>query len=98
MILLLHYLGDETNVLKLKGFLYIVIPMFLFSSMEIALKIAGGQFNPVELNFIRFLIGGLALSPFAVLHLKKNGIKMSAYDLGRCALTGFVIVVVSMTL
>ncbi|WP_164509414.1 DMT family transporter [Companilactobacillus jidongensis] len=84
--------------MKLKGFLYIVIPMFLFSSMEIALKIAGGQFNPVELNFIRFLIGGLALLPFAILHLKKNGVKMSLYDWGRCALTGFVIVVVSMTL
>ncbi|USQ68398.1 DMT family transporter [Companilactobacillus allii] len=66
--------------------------------MEIALKIAGGQFNPVELNFIRFLFGGLALSPFAILHLRKNNIKMSLGDYARCALTGFVIVVVSMTL
>lgn len=96
--MLLYYLGDERDVLKLKGFLYIIIPMFLFSSMEIALKIAGGQFNPVELNFIRFLIGGLALSPFAIHHLRKNGIKMSLVDYARCALTGFVIVVVSMTL
>lgn len=72
--------------------------MFLFSSMEIALKIAGGQFNPVELNFIRFLIGGLALLPFAIMHLRQNHIKLSTRDLLLCALTGFVIVVVSMTL
>jgi drug/metabolite transporter (DMT)-like permease len=66
--------------------------------MEIALKIAGGTFNPVELNFIRFLIGGLALFPFAWSYLRKHSILLSKYDLLRCAATGFVIVVVSMTL
>jgi len=66
--------------------------------MEIALKIAGGQFNPIELNFIRFLIGGLALLPFTILYLRKNKIKLSKSDFGRIALTGFVIVVLSMTL
>ncbi len=72
--------------------------MFLFSSMEIALKIAGGHFNPIELNFIRFLIGGLALLPFTIVHLRQNHIKLAIRDLLLCALTGFVIVVVSMTL
>jgi Predicted permeases len=66
--------------------------------MEIALKIAGGQFNPVELNFIRFMIGGLALLPFTIMHLRQKHIHLSRYDLLRCAVTGFVIVVVSMTL
>ncbi|GEO79303.1 DMT family permease [Companilactobacillus mindensis DSM 14500] len=66
--------------------------------MEIALKIAGNQFNPIELNFIRFLIGGLALLPFTILYLRKNNVKISKGDWGRIALTGFVIVVLSMTL
>ncbi|WP_280527954.1 DMT family transporter [Companilactobacillus alimentarius] len=75
-----------------------MIPTFLFSSMEIALKIAGGQFNPIELNFIRFLIGGLALLPFTIHYLKKNNVSLTKSDFGRIALTGFVIVVLSMTL
>lgn len=66
--------------------------------MEIALKIAGGQFNPIELNFIRFLIGGLALLPFTIHYLKKNNVSLTKSDFGRIALTGFVIVVLSMTL
>ncbi|AKP68414.1 membrane protein [Companilactobacillus ginsenosidimutans] len=66
--------------------------------MEIALKIAGGTFNPIELNFIRFLIGGLALLPFAWSYLRKHSILLSRSDLLRCAATGFVIVVVSMSL
>ena len=66
--------------------------------MEIALKIAGNQFNPIELNFIRFLIGGLALLPFTIMYLRKHEIKLSKSDIGRIALTGFVIVVLSMTL
>jgi len=66
--------------------------------MEIALKIAGGQFNPIELNFIRFLIGGLALLPFTILYLRKNNVKITGSDWARIALTGLVIVVLSMTL
>ena len=66
--------------------------------MEIALKIAGGQFNPIELNFIRFLIGGLALLPFTILYLKKNNVRINRSGWGKIALTGFVIVVLSMTL
>ncbi|MCH4010011.1 DMT family transporter [Companilactobacillus sp.] len=84
--------------MKIKSILLILIPTFLFSSMEIALKIAGGSFNPIELNFIRFLIGGLALLPFAWAYLRKHSILLSKTDLLRCAATGFVIVVVSMSL
>ena len=66
--------------------------------MEIALKIAGGQFNPIELNFVRFLIGGLALLPFTMMYIRKHSVRLSRSDFGRIALTGFVIVVLSMTL
>lgn len=66
--------------------------------MEIALKVAGNTFNPVELNFIRFLIGGLALLPFAWSYMRKHSVLLSKSDWLRCAVTGFVIVVVSMSL
>ncbi|WP_125772061.1 DMT family transporter [Companilactobacillus furfuricola] len=84
--------------MKLKSILLILIPTFLFSSMEIALKIAGSSFNPVELNFIRFLIGGLALFPFALSYMRKHSILLKKKDFWHFASTGFVIVVLSMSL
>ena len=56
-----------------RGYLYIAVTTLLFSSMEVALKLISGQFNPIQLNFSRFLVGGLVLIPFAVRELKKRG-------------------------
>ncbi|WP_225425864.1 DMT family transporter [Furfurilactobacillus siliginis] len=84
--------------MKVKTLVYVIISTFLFSSMEIALKIAGGSFNPIELNFIRFLCGGLALLPIALHTLHNHQQKLHLRDWGAFALTGFACVVVSMTL
>ena len=59
-----------------RGYLYIAVTTLLFSSMEVALKLISGQFNPIQLNFSRFLVGGLVLIPFAVRELKKRGRKL----------------------
>ena len=48
-----------------RGYLYIAVTTLLFSSMEVALKLISGQFNPIQLNFSRFVVGGLVLIPFA---------------------------------
>lgn len=64
--------------------------------MEIALKISSSSFNPIQLTFLRFLIGSLVLLTPAVKALKKRGIKLHVKDLGYFALTGFICVVVSM--
>ena len=53
-----------------RGYLYILITTLLFSSMEVALKCIAGQLNPIQLNFSRFLVGGLVLVPLAVRELK----------------------------
>ena len=53
-----------------RGYLYIAVTTLLFSSMEVALKLISGQFNPIQLNFSRFIVGGLVLIPFAVRELK----------------------------
>ena len=41
-----------------RGYLYIAVTTLLFSSMEVALKLISGQFNPIQLNFSRFVVGG----------------------------------------
>ena len=70
----------------------------MFSSMEIALKMAGSAFNPIQLNLIRFFIGAVVLLPFALRALKQSGLKLVSADWRLFALTGLVCVIVSMSL
>lgn len=70
----------------------------MFSSMEIALKFAGGAFNPIQLNLIRFYVGGLILLPLATHSNAQSHIRITLRDWGLFALTGFICVIVSMTL
>jgi drug/metabolite transporter (DMT)-like permease len=83
---------------ELRGYAYIVLTTLLFSSMEISLKTVAGRFNTLQLNFLRFLIGGLFLLPFAIRSLKRRRVAVHASDWGFFALSGLACVVVSMTL
>ncbi len=66
--------------------------------MEIALKSAGNAFNPIQLNLIRFFIGGLILLPIALRALHKQSHRLTGRDWALFALTGLVCVIISMTL
>ncbi len=81
-----------------KGYLYIALATFFFSTMEIALKLSAGNFNPIQLTFLRFFIGGLVLLPLAMNELKKKNLHLSRSDLAFFFLTGFICVVISMIL
>lgn len=81
-----------------KGYLYIILATFFFSSMEIALKISAGSYNPIQLTFLRFLIGALVLLPLAVREIRKKQISFRFSDWKFFSLTGFICVVVSMIL
>lgn len=81
-----------------KGYLYILLATFLFSTMEIALKLTAGSFNAVQLTFLRFLIGSLVLMPPAFKQLKRKNLSLRAGDFFFFALTGLICVNVSMIL
>ncbi|MDC7953314.1 DMT family transporter [Liquorilactobacillus mali] len=81
-----------------KTIVYVLISTFMFSSMEIALKVAGATFNPIQLNLIRFFIGALVLLPFANKALKVSKRKLRKEDWYLFCLTGFLCVIVSMSL
>lgn len=80
-----------------KGYLYIAIATILFSSMEIMLKNISQSFNPIQLTFERFFIGGLILLPFAIKSLKSKNESLSKEDIKQFLILGFMCVVVSMT-
>ena len=76
-----------------QGFLCIAFTTLMFSLMEIALKFISGDLNPIQINFSRFLFGGLVLLPFALRklnHLKAQGVYMEKQDLLYFAFLGFV--------
>ncbi|KRL02778.1 transport protein [Liquorilactobacillus capillatus DSM 19910] len=70
----------------------------MFSSMEIALKVAGATFNPIQLNLIRFFIGSLVLLPIANKSLKQKKRVLTKQDWLLFLITGFLCVIVSMSL
>ena len=59
------------------GYVYIILAAVIFSTMEIAGKVISHVINPFQLNFLRFLIGGLILVPSTIKMLKKKNIKLN---------------------
>lgn len=82
----------------IKKYIWVLLTALAFGTMEIALKIGGNAFSALQLTFLRFLIGGLFLLPFAVHDLKKRQYKLSRKDWGFILLIAFVNIVISMTL
>ncbi|WP_234122319.1 DMT family transporter [Clostridium hydrogenum] len=81
-----------------KGYLYIIFATILFSTMEVSLKMTSGKFNPIQLTFLRFFIGGVLLLPIAIKIIRKRKIKLEVKDFKFFLITGFICVVVSMIL
>jgi drug/metabolite transporter (DMT)-like permease len=81
-----------------KGYVYIFLTTIIFSTMEIALKLVSGAFNPIQITFTRFFIGGLFLIPFALNALRKKDSSISIYDLFYFAFLGLLGTVISMGL
>lgn len=81
-----------------KGYLYIALSTFFFSTMEISLKLVSGNFNSIQMTVSRFLVGSIVLLPFALRHLKAIDIHLEKKDLFQFAWLGFICIVISMIL
>jgi len=75
-----------------------MLTTIFFSSMEIALKIFSNDYNPIQMSLLRFVIGSLILLPLAIKGLKKRKVSLDKADFKFFALTGFICIVVSMSL
>jgi drug/metabolite transporter (DMT)-like permease len=82
--------------MKKKVILYIVLTAFLFGTMEVALKIAGSEMDSFQLTFLRFMIGGIFLIPFAFKENKKNKISLNSKDYLWILLLGILCIPLSM--
>ena len=79
------------------GYVFIILAAVIFSTMEIAGKLAVGL-NPLQLNFLRFLIGGLILFPPTIKAMRNKKMKFKKDDLYYFLGTGCLCVVLSMSL
>lgn len=80
------------------GYVYIVLAAVIFSTMEVVLKTVQGVFAPLQIVCLRFLIGGLLLTPFAARSIRAKGAVLRRADLAFFALTGFLCVPFAMTI
>ncbi len=76
--------------------IYVLLGAFTFSTMEVALKLSGASFDPLQLTALRFLIGGLCLLPMAISGLKKRNVKLTGKDYGYMSFLGIFCICVSM--
>ena len=81
-----------------KAYVYVLITAFLFATMEVACKIGAATLDPFQLTFMRFAIGGLLLLPFALSHIRNNGIRLTVKDHLDLAGVGLLGVTISMSL
>jgi drug/metabolite transporter (DMT)-like permease len=77
------------------GYAYLLLTIFLFSTYEVVSKHIAGKIDPIQINCLRFLVGGVFL--FIVAAIKRE-IAISFRDFLLCALAGILNVVVSMGL
>ena len=79
-------------------YVWVFLTAMAFGTMEIALKLGGSAFSALQLTFLRFLIGGLFLLPFAIRDLRKRAYRLTRRDIGFLACLGLINIVISMTL
>ena len=78
-----------------RGYLYLSITVLIFGPFEVISKFVHG-IDAIQLNFLRFLIGGVALLPFAINELRKRRKLIQRRDLAQLAGLGVLYIPVSM--
>lgn len=77
-------------------YFFVGLTAFLFGTMEVSLKVAGGGMDAFQLTFLRFFIGGIILLPFALVELKKSAMKLNVRDILWLLATGIMGIPISM--
>ncbi|MGM0641668.1 MAG: DMT family transporter [Thermotogota bacterium] len=73
---------------SLKGWIYLLITIFFFSTIEVVTKPYSEVFDPLQLTFLRFLIGGLLLFVYVIFTGKLKNFKLTAKNLLLMGLIG----------
>ncbi|MDE4542147.1 DMT family transporter [Thermoanaerobacterium sp. R66] len=80
-----------------RGYIYLIITVLFFSTYEVVGRMLTGIVNPLQINFIRFFIGGLILLPVAIKNIKSKNLRIAFKDFWLLVLIGLTNVVFSMS-
>ena len=58
-----------------KGYVYLCITIFIFSTLEVISVTLKNVIHPIQLTFVRFLIGGITLLPWVIFKKEKISLK-----------------------
>jgi len=78
-----------------KGYLYLTVSILIFGPFEVISKLVHG-IDAIQLNFLRFLIGGLALLPFAIHDIRRRQVAIRPKDLLHMIGLGILYIPISM--
>jgi drug/metabolite transporter (DMT)-like permease len=81
-----------------RGLLLLSVPILCFSTYEVVSKTINNVMPPMQINFLRFLIGGLILLPLAIADLRARKITLSQKDWLLLLSLGILNVTISMNL
>lgn len=81
----------------LKGWIYLLITIFFFSTIEVVTKPFSGIFDPLQLTFLRFLIGGIVLLIYILSTGKLKKYKLTLKPLLLMGLIGSLNSIVAMS-
>jgi len=84
--------------LNLKSHLYCLVAIVIWSTLEITGKLVGERIDPFTLTAWRFIIGGLALLPFAIKQAKIGSVKLNIRSILMLGSLGILNVCISMLL
>jgi drug/metabolite transporter (DMT)-like permease len=80
-----------------QGYIYLGMTSLMFGTFEVTSKLIYGL-EAIQINCLRFCIGGLALLPFAVFEIRRRKIRFRFKDIAYLAFLGVLFVPVSMLL
>lgn len=82
--------------LTMKSYIFCFITIALWSTFEVVSKQITGAVSPYSITALRFLIGALVLSPFAIYQYKKQNRKIGLKDVLRLSVPGILNVTLAM--
>ena len=84
--------------IKLRSYLFCLITICFWSTLEVVSKTIGSEISPNAIAAYRFLIGGLVILPFAINQLHKSKRILQPLDMLKISIPGIVNVTISMFL
>ena len=93
--------GPMKTILKTmkfnSGYVFLGLTSLMFGTFEVTSKLIHGL-EAIQINCLRFCVGGLALLPFALLEIRRRGIRFRFRDIAYLVFLGVLFVPVSMLL